>query len=133
MICLEVWCTNDGLVLVDIGDDVVDLPEGTRYGLSIWQNTGGRQRRIGTEVLEQYGIREIDPQRHYSFRIRRSIHATVLKRFGLVTTNSITQVFQRRVMERHLNAKAPVSLIMAIPDHPWTKATRDAAAVRMHN
>ena len=32
-------------------DDVVDLPEGTRYGLSIWQNTGGRQRRIGTELV----------------------------------------------------------------------------------
>ena len=29
---------------------------------------------------------------------------TVLRRFGLVTTNSISQVFQRRVMERHLRA-----------------------------
>ncbi|WP_428486930.1 class I SAM-dependent DNA methyltransferase [Rhodopila sp.] len=56
---------------------------------------------------------------------------TVLRRFGLVTTNSITQVFQRRVMERHLLAKAPISLVMAVPDHPWTKATRDAAAVRI--
>lgn len=56
---------------------------------------------------------------------------TVLRRFGFVTTNSISQVFQRRVMERHLSAKAPISLVMAIPDHPWTKATRDAAAVRI--
>jgi hypothetical protein len=56
---------------------------------------------------------------------------TVLRRFGLVTTNSISQVFQRRVVERHLVAKAPISLVMAIPDHPWTKATRDAAAVRI--
>lgn len=56
---------------------------------------------------------------------------SVLRRFGLVTTNSISQVFQRRVMERHLKAKKPISLIMAIPDHPWTKATRDAAAVRI--
>jgi hypothetical protein len=56
---------------------------------------------------------------------------TPLRRFGLVTTNSISQVFQRRVMERHLNAKAPISLIFAIPDHPWTKATRDSAAVRI--
>jgi hypothetical protein len=43
---------------------------------------------------------------------------TRLKRFGFVTTNSLSQVFQRRVMERHLNAKKPVSLLMAIPDHP---------------
>ena len=56
---------------------------------------------------------------------------TPLRRFGLVTTNSISQVFQRRVMERHLNAKAPVSLIFAVPDHPWTKATKDSAAVRI--
>ena len=54
-----------------------------------------------------------------------------LKRFGLVTTNSLRQVFQRRVMEKHLSAKKPISLLMAIPDHPWTKATRDAAAVRI--
>ncbi|MDP3401225.1 MAG: hypothetical protein Q8R97_08910 [Brevundimonas sp.] len=56
---------------------------------------------------------------------------TPLRRFGLVTTNSISQVFQRRVMERHLNAKAPVSIIFAVPDHPWTKATKDSAAVRI--
>ncbi|RJF69844.1 class I SAM-dependent DNA methyltransferase [Rhodopseudomonas palustris] len=55
----------------------------------------------------------------------------VLRRFGFVTTNSISQVFQRRVMEKHLKAKKPISLIMAIPDHPWTKATPDAAAVRI--
>ncbi|TBN15067.1 class I SAM-dependent DNA methyltransferase [Agrobacterium cavarae] len=54
-----------------------------------------------------------------------------LKRFGFVTTNSISQVFQRRVMEAHLNAKKPLSLTMAIPDHPWTKVTRDSAAVRI--
>lgn len=54
-----------------------------------------------------------------------------LKRFGLVTTNSLSQVFQRRVMERHFKAKPPISLAFAIPDHPWTKATRDAAAVRI--
>ncbi|WP_348648336.1 DNA methyltransferase [Rhizobium sp. BK491] len=54
-----------------------------------------------------------------------------LKRFGFVTTNSISQVFQRRVMEPHLNAKKPLSIIMAIPDHPWTKITRDSAAVRI--
>ena len=51
---------------------------------------------------------------------------TRLKRFGFITTNSITQVFQRRMMERHLTAKQPLSLLLAIPDHPWTKATRQA-------
>lgn len=56
---------------------------------------------------------------------------TVLRRFGFVTTNSIGQVFQRRVIRRHLSAARPVSIVMAVPDHPWTKVSRDAAAVRI--
>jgi len=56
---------------------------------------------------------------------------TRLRRFGFVTTNSITQVFQRRIVDRHLTSVSPISLVMAIPDHPWTKASREAAAVRI--
>ena len=56
---------------------------------------------------------------------------TDLKRFGFVTTNSVTQVFQRRVVERHLSGTRPVSLVFAVADHPWTKASRGAAAVRI--
>lgn len=56
---------------------------------------------------------------------------TRLKRFGFVTTNSITQEFSRRVIAKRMEGRPPVSLVMAIPDHPWTKATRDAAAVRI--
>jgi Fe2+ or Zn2+ uptake regulation protein len=56
---------------------------------------------------------------------------TRLKRFGLVTTNSITQIFNRRVVENHIRGKNPISIIMAIPDHPWTKATKEFAAVRI--
>jgi hypothetical protein len=53
-----------------------------------------------------------------------------LIRFGFVTTNSITQTFSRRVIESYLEG-GKVSLLLAIPDHPWTKASRDAAAVRI--
>ena len=56
---------------------------------------------------------------------------SVLRRFGLVTTNSISQIFQRRTIQRHLSAKTPVSIVMAVPDHPWTKLARDSAAVRI--
>ena len=54
-----------------------------------------------------------------------------LKRFGFVTTNSITQAFSRRVIERHMAADPPVGLVLAIADHAWTRATPDAAAVRI--
>ncbi|WP_348266523.1 DNA methyltransferase [Edaphobacter sp. DSM 109919] len=62
-----------------------------------------------------------------------------VRRFGFITTNSLTQVFNRRVVAQNLSAaKNPLSLIFAIPDHPWLKAlTSDeetiskAAAVRI--
>lgn len=53
-----------------------------------------------------------------------------LRRFGFITTNSITQTFSRRVIERHMAAKEPLSLMFAIPNHPWLKAS-DKAAVRI--
>lgn len=53
-----------------------------------------------------------------------------LRRFGFITTNSITQTFSRRVIERHMAAKEPLSLVFAIPNHPWLKAS-DKAAVRI--
>ncbi|HML93056.1 DNA methyltransferase [Methyloceanibacter sp.] len=53
-----------------------------------------------------------------------------LRRFGLITTNSITQTFSRRVIERHQSAKTSLSLVFAIPNHPWLKAA-DKAAVRI--
>jgi hypothetical protein len=57
------------------------------------------------------------------------------KRLGFVTTNSITQVFQRRTLARWMTEtnrnKTSLSLVFAVDDHPWTKATRDAAAVRI--
>lgn len=56
---------------------------------------------------------------------------TRLKRFGFVTTNSITQEFSRRVIQMRMDGRPPVSLVMAIPDHPWSKATKDTAAVRI--
>ena len=56
--------------------------------------------------------------------------ANPLRRFGFITTNSVTQVFSRRVLQRHMGARNPLSLIYAIPDHPWLKAA-DKAAVRI--
>ncbi len=73
----------------------------------------------------------------------RAAHTLVTKdspliRFGFVTTNSITQEFSRRVIANYLASSlvgedqgGRLSLVMAIPDHPWTKATKDAAAVRI--
>jgi hypothetical protein len=58
------------------------------------------------------------------------------RRFGFITTNSLPQTFSRRVVAKHLEAKPPLSILFAIPDHPWVKAleeedVRDIAAVRV--
>ncbi|HEV7280497.1 MAG TPA: DNA methyltransferase, partial [Pirellulaceae bacterium] len=58
------------------------------------------------------------------------VRAGDAKRFGFITTNSIRQTFNRRVIEPHLTAKNPLSIVFAIPDHPWVDST-DGAAVRI--
>ena len=50
------------------------------------------------------------------------------RRFGLITTNSIRQAFNRRVVHQAL--EAGISLRFAIPDHPWVD-TAEGAAVRI--
>lgn len=53
------------------------------------------------------------------------------QRFGFITTNSIHQTFNRRVIEPFLaDAKNPLHLAYAIPDHPWIDSA-DGAAVRI--
>jgi hypothetical protein len=54
-----------------------------------------------------------------------------LERFGFITTNSIRQSFNRRVIEDSMtDKKTPLFLSFAIPDHPWVDG-QDGAAVRI--
>ncbi len=55
------------------------------------------------------------------------VAAGKLQQFGLITTNSLTQTFNRRVLEKHLGK---LHLAFAIPDHPWVDGG-DGAAVRI--
>ncbi|MEQ8836601.1 MAG: hypothetical protein RID07_07335, partial [Lacipirellulaceae bacterium] len=50
-----------------------------------------------------------------------------IERFGFIATNSLRQTFNRRVVEQHLSGKVPLSIIYAIPDHPWVDAALGAA------
>ncbi len=57
---------------------------------------------------------------------------TSTRRFGLISTNSIRQVFNRKVVQAHLqNNENPVSLIWVVHDHPWRASVKDAAVVRI--
>jgi hypothetical protein len=52
------------------------------------------------------------------------------RRFGLITTNSITQAFNRRVIEQHLNGVPSLCFRFVIRDHPWVDS-ENGAAVRI--
>ncbi|UOR03728.1 class I SAM-dependent DNA methyltransferase [Hymenobacter aerilatus] len=61
----------------------------------------------------------------------QTVQAGTAARFGFITTNSIKQTFNRRVMQPFLEGdKPPLSLTFAIADHPWVDST-DGAAVRI--
>lgn len=59
-----------------------------------------------------------------------AVRAGQVQRFGFITTNSIKQTLNRRVVQAQLDAKNPLSLAFAIPDHPWVDAG-DGAQVRI--
>jgi type I restriction-modification system DNA methylase subunit len=56
------------------------------------------------------------------------VRAGAVRRFGFITTNSLRQTFNRRVLSPHL--EAGLGLAFAIPDHPWVDSS-DGAAVRI--
>ena len=53
-----------------------------------------------------------------------------VRRFGFITSNSIRQAYVRRAVEPHLQAGERLSLVFAVPDHPWVDSA-DGAAVRI--
>ena len=64
---------------------------------------------------------------HHAAELARKGKVT---RFGFITTNSLRQTFNRKVLQHHMSAKPPLSLRFAVPDHPWVDAA-DGAAVRV--
>ncbi|SBT10507.1 conserved hypothetical protein [Candidatus Propionivibrio aalborgensis] len=62
---------------------------------------------------------------HYAAQL---VAAGKVRRFGLITTNSLTQTFNRRVVQGALGKG--VALAFAISDHPWVD-NADGAAVRI--
>ncbi|MAE92067.1 MAG: SAM-dependent methyltransferase [Pelagibaca sp.] len=67
---------------------------------------------------------------HWWHIAAEKVRAKQAKQFGFITTNSIKQTFNRRVMQAQMEAKNPLALAFAIPDHPWVDSA-DGAAVRI--
>ncbi|MGV0952160.1 MAG: class I SAM-dependent DNA methyltransferase, partial [Azonexus sp.] len=56
------------------------------------------------------------------------VNAGAVQRFGFITTNSLKQTFNRRIVQQALDGG--LHLAFAIPDHPWVDSA-DGAAVRI--
>jgi hypothetical protein len=54
------------------------------------------------------------------------LRAAGLQAFGLITTNSLRQTFNRGITAQHLAGKEPFRLRFAIPDHPWVDSANGA-------
>jgi hypothetical protein len=63
-------------------------------------------------------------------RAGQLVKEKIVSRFGFITTNSLTQTFNRRVLQNLLAAEPPLSIAFGIPDHPWVDSS-DGAAVRI--
>lgn len=61
---------------------------------------------------------------HKAAELARGGH---VRRFGFIATNSLRQTFNRRVVAPHLADKKPLSILWAVPDHPWVDASQGAA------
>ncbi len=83
-------------------------------------------RNVYSEVPET-----ADYVMYWWHRAAELVRAGKTQRFGFITTNSLRQTFQRRVLMPHLaDPQTPASLVFAIPDHPWVDAY-EGAAVRI--
>ena len=54
------------------------------------------------------------------------VRAGQAERFGFITTNSLRQTFNRRVVQQAIGDER-LSLVFAVPDHPWVDSANGAA------
>ena len=60
-------------------------------------------------------------------RSAESLRAGRTRQFGLITTNSLRQTFNRRVIEAQQVATPPLRLAFVVSDHPWVDGAGNAA------
>jgi len=64
---------------------------------------------------------------HWWHAAAQAVARGEVKRFGLITTNSLPQAFNRRVVQAALTANPPIHLAYAVADHPWVDSAGGAA------
>jgi hypothetical protein len=77
-------------------------------------------RKVWSEVPES-----ADFVMHWWHQAAQTVQGGQARSFGLITTNSLRQTFNRRVVQAALNKG--LALSFAIPDHPWVDSANGAA------
>jgi hypothetical protein len=87
-----------------------------------------------TEALRDAYSRRVRKDADYVmfwwYKSSRAVRKGETQRFGLVSTNSITQSSNRKLLDKEMKGSPPLSIIFAIPDHPWV-ASADGSDVRI--
>lgn len=124
----SIECRDAVLAFDDQGEPIpaVAWPEAT-YIVGNPPFTGNHKMReyLGNKYTE--ALRKAYPELpkgteyvlYWWHRAANLVREGKVQRFGLITTNSITQVKGRKVVEYHMNAQPPLSIVFAVPDHPW--------------
>jgi hypothetical protein len=71
--------------------------------------------------------RSADLALFFWWKAAQAVAKGTARRFGFITSNSLRQVFCRKVVAAALEARAPLHLVFAVPDHPWTDGSGSAA------
>ncbi len=83
------------------------------------------------EAYSKYISDSADLVMYWWFKAANAVQSGRTEKFGFITTNSITQIFNRKVIEPYLESEdKPLCITFAIPNHPWINGT-DGAAVRI--
>jgi hypothetical protein len=100
-----------------IGGKDIRAVQGDGYAEALW----GAYRQMPQSA---------DYVMYWWHRAAQEVSARRARRFGLITTNSLPQAFNHRVVQAHLDHVDGISLSFAVPDHPWVDAF-ESAAVRI--
>jgi hypothetical protein len=67
----------------------------------------------------------VDYVTYWWHRAAKRVRDGDVRRFGLITTNTIRQTQNRKTVEKFLTGKPPLAIAMAVPDHPWVDEGAD--------
>jgi hypothetical protein len=69
----------------------------------------------------------VDYVMYWWHKASRLVRDFAVRRFGFITTNSITQALNRRVVAEAADPTTPFGVLFAIPDHPWVDSDSGAS------